>query len=111
VSAQKKQVRKTFRAAVFERDGYTCRACGFESSPERADAELDAHHITNRNEMPNGGYVPENGISLCALCHLKAETHHRGESVPHGFAPEELYELIGSSEETARAAALDESEA
>lgn len=105
MSAQKKQVRKNFRAAVFERDGYSCRACGFESSPERADAELDAHHITDRNEMPNGGYVAENGISLCADCHQNAEAHHRGDPVPPGFAPEELYALIGSSEEEARTAA------
>jgi 5-methylcytosine-specific restriction endonuclease McrA len=105
MSAQKKRVRKAFRAAVFERDGYTCRGCGFESSPERAEAELDAHHITDRNEMPNGGYVAENGISLCAECHGNAEAHHRGAPVPPGFAPHELYELIGASEAEARAAA------
>lgn len=105
MSAQKKHVRKNFRAAVFERDGYSCRACGFESSPERADTDLDAHHITDRNEMPNGGYVAENGIALCADCHLKAEAHHCGAPVPPGFSPEELYTLIGSSEGDARAAA------
>lgn len=105
MSTQKKQVRTNFRTAVFERDGYSCRACGFESAPERADGELDAHHITNRNEMPNGGYVVENGISLCVDCHKMAESHHRGDPVPAGFSPDELYELIGSSEPDARAAA------
>ncbi len=105
MSAQKKQVRKAFRAAVFERDGYSCRACGFRSSPERAEAELDAHHITDRNEMPNGGYVAENGVTLCADCQKNAEAHHRGDPVPPGFAPEDLYGLIGSSEGAARAAA------
>lgn len=39
--------------------------CSVRSYPERAERDLDAHHITDRNEMPNGGYVPENGISLC----------------------------------------------
>lgn len=111
MSAQKKQVRKAFRTAVFERDGYSCRACGFESSPERAEVELDAHHITDRNEMPNGGYVAENGIALCEECHKKAESHHRGEPVPPGFSPEELYALIGSSAEEARAAADNEPDA
>lgn len=108
MSADKKRVRKAFRAAVFERDGFACRACGFESSTETAEAELDAHHITDRNEMPNGGYVAENGITLCAACHLNAEAHHRGDPVPPGFAPEELYALIGSSAEAARAAAKAE---
>ena len=44
---------------VFVRDGYACRTCGFASTPRRAEDELDAHHITDRNEMPNGGYVAE----------------------------------------------------
>lgn len=104
MSQRKKQVRQKFRAAVFARDGFACRACGFASTPERADEELDAHHITDRNEMPNGGYVAENGISLCAECHAKAEAFHCGDPVPPGFAPAELYALIGSSEEEARAA-------
>ncbi len=54
--------------------------------------------------MPNGGYVAENGISLCEKCHPKAETYHCGEPVPPGFSPDELYALIGSSQEAARAA-------
>ncbi len=104
MSRQKKQVRWYFRSAVFERDGYTCRACGFVSSPEHAAEELDAHHITDRNEMPNGGYVVENGICLCSACHWKAETFHRGEPTPDGFNPSELYALIGSDVARARAA-------
>src|SRR4051812_36853788 len=104
MSQRKKQVRQKFRDAVFARDAFTCRGCGFASSPERAEAELDAHHVTDRNEMPHGGYVPENGISLCEACHAKAEAFHRGEPVPPGFSPAELYLLVGSSEEEARAA-------
>ncbi len=97
MSQAKKRIRAAFRAAVFWRDGYRCRCCGFQSSPERAEEELDAHHITDRTEMPHGGYVPENGISLCALCHEKAECHHQGEPVPVGYGPGDLYGLIGSS--------------
>jgi hypothetical protein len=121
MSQRKKQVRQNFRDAVFARDAFTCRGCGLvppstvpagtsmfrcagRSGPERAEAELDAHHITDRNEMPNGGYVAENGISLCETCHAKAEAFHCGEPVPPGFSPVELYVLIGSSEEEARAA-------
>jgi hypothetical protein len=104
MSQRKKQIRQQFRNTVFGRDAFTCRRCGFASAPERAEEELDAHHITDRNEMPNGGYVAENGITLCADCHAKAETFHRGAPVPPGFAPADLYALIGSSEEEARAA-------
>jgi 5-methylcytosine-specific restriction endonuclease McrA len=104
VSQKKKDARRQFRAAVFARDNYSCRACGFASSPERAEEELDAHHITDRHEMPNGGYVAENGVALCEVCHRKAEAFHRGEPVPPGFGPADLYVLIGSGAEEARAA-------
>jgi hypothetical protein len=104
MSQRKKLIRQQFRNAVFGRDAFACVGCGFQSSPDRAEDELDAHHITDRHDMPNGGYVAENGVSLCAECHVKAEAFHRGEETPPGFAPRELYERIGSDEETARAA-------
>jgi 5-methylcytosine-specific restriction endonuclease McrA len=104
MSQRKKQIRQKFRDAVFGRDHFTCRGCGFASTPERAEEELDAHHITDRHEMPNGGYVAENGVTLCETCHAKAEAYHCGGPVPEGFAPANLYALIGSSEEEARAA-------
>ena len=51
--------------------------------------------------MPNGGYVLENGASLCAECHKKAEQFHEtGTSFP-GYSPEELYAAIDSSHEKA----------
>jgi 5-methylcytosine-specific restriction endonuclease McrA len=75
----KHNVRQEFRLAVFQRDGYKCRICG-------STHLLDAHHITNRNEMEDGGYVVENGITLCDRCHLVAER----------FYPDKLYQLIGS---------------
>ena len=54
--------------------------------------------------MPHGGYAAENGVSLCDACHEKAEAYHCGDEVPPGFLPADLYALIGSSEEDARAA-------
>ncbi len=68
------------------------------------DGFLDAHHIADRNLMPNGGYVKSNGISLCHDCHVKAEHFHStGEAYP-GFAPDNLYAAIGSSRELAEEA-------
>lgn len=100
MSNNKKQVRAAFRDSVYKRDKYTCRACGRKFSIDTAEENLDAHHVTNRNEMPNGGYVKENGISLCKhgspSCHEKAEAVLNGEEIP-GFSKEELYAKIGSS--------------
>lgn len=90
MSQRKKEIRRRFRDAVFKRDNNLCKVC---SGPH----PLDAHHITDRNLMPNGGYVVKNGISLCATCHELAEVFHEiGEAYP-GFSPEELYKMIGSS--------------
>lgn len=69
MSAKKKNIRDKFRSDVFGRDGYQCRVCS-------RDHGLDAHHVTDRKEIPDGGYVKENGISLCDACHLKAELWH-----------------------------------
>jgi 5-methylcytosine-specific restriction endonuclease McrA len=108
MSVNKKTTRKAFREAVFERDRYRCAVCGragqdrqgsnlhLKFHRESSPVDLDAHHVTNRNLMPNGGYVKENGISLCPECHVSAEAEE------DGFAPQNLYEIIGSSVEKAR---------
>lgn len=58
--------RDSFRNKVFERDAYKCIVCG-----EKAQ---DAHHILERRLWKDGGYYIENGASLCASCHLLAES-------------------------------------
>jgi hypothetical protein len=90
MSKKKKQIRENFRNEVFSRDKNKCRKCG--------KTAVDAHHITDRNEMPNGGYVKENGISLCADCHAIAEIWHETgkEKFVDGYHPDDLYDLIGS---------------
>ena len=93
MSEKKKLVRANFRSEVFKRDGHKCKMCGWNEELDK----LDAHHITDRTLMPNGGYVKENGISLCPECHIKAEQFHTtGTSYP-GYSPEELYVKIGSN--------------
>lgn len=96
MSAKKKARRAWFRAQVFGRDQHCCRKCGSIEA-------LDAHHITDRKAMPNGGYVPENGISLCETCHRLAELWHESghrEWIP-GYHPGDLYAEIGSTYEQA----------
>lgn len=98
---QKKTIREAFRKDVFERDGYRCAMCG------RNDCKLDAHHIQDRHNFPNGGYVKENGITLCDDlygCHWKAEHFHaHGVSYP-GYSPDELFARINSNLELAKIA-------
>ena len=97
MSKNKKIIRARFRNAVFTRDNYTCKVC---NKSNFSFETFDAHHITNRNDMPNGGYVLPNGITLCANCHLKAEVEMQGRH-HKGFSPEELYILINSSYDVA----------
>jgi hypothetical protein len=111
VSDKKKQVRANFRNATFKRDGYCCIVCKKQATETTAEAILDAHHITNRNELPAGGYCKENGATLCkgddgTSCHEKAEMWLSGEAQPEGYSPDDLYRLIGSSLEKALSASL-----
>lgn len=49
---RKKEIRRDFRDAVFERDDYVCLMCGLDADKEwyhnrkTCDEVLDAHHIT-----------------------------------------------------------------
>lgn len=117
--SKKKDIRKKFKQDVFKRDKYTCKCCFLKYTEEEAEIYLDAHHITDRNKMPNGGYVKENGISLCKYeqlnkmelsskseensCHMKAEKFHitEGKEWTEGIHPDDLYKKIESSYEKA----------
>lgn len=96
----KKQIREKFRLDVIERDKYTCKVCGVKSNDIYF---FDSHHITDRSEMPNGGYVKENGITVCDKCHIKCEKYHisNGEEYEEGLHPDDLYSMINSSKEIA----------
>lgn len=110
--SKKKDIRKNFRDSTFDRDGYCCKLCGNGPVLESPESVFDAHHITDRKEMPNGGYVKENGITLCKYnedgveegsCHMKAEQFHISEGTEWepGMHPDDLYKMIGSSYEKA----------
>ena len=97
----KKQIRENFRNSVFKRDKNTCQVCG----KKHTDIEnIDAHHVTDRTEMPYGGYVKENGITVCKEdCHFRVELFHinEGSSWEEGLHPDDLYKKINSSKELA----------
>lgn len=104
MSNKKKFVRQAFRDACYKRDNYKCVMCSFKSSSEKAEQELDAHHINDRNLMPNGGYVKENGISLCGPCHIKAEEFWSTGTAHPGYSQDDLFKKIGSNLEKAKKA-------
>jgi len=92
----KRNLRKQFNKDCLERDDNKCRVC----DDEEATA---VHHITDRKEMPNGGYHYKNGISLCDECHKKAEIFHMtsGKKWAANMHPNDLYNIIDSSKEEA----------
>lgn len=109
----KKDIREYFRTIVFERDNYTCKVCHKKWTTNDVDpnaGKMNAHHITDRHHFPNGGYVLENGITVCDgkenSCHMKCELFHisGGTKWNEGLHPDDLYILINSSREKANKA-------
>ncbi len=104
----KKLKRLNFCNNCMTRDSYRCAACKCPA-PEGQKPEdyFDVHHIVDRHDMSNGGYVKENGITLCPYCHEKAEVFHAtGKAFP-GYSAKDLFEKIGSSKEEAVKASID----
>ncbi len=113
----KKNIREKFRNDVFKRDNYTCKICGYGPFEIRSSEIFDAHHITDRSLMPNGGYVKENGITVCKdvresdpdyelpllSCHMRCEQYHisNGEQWEDNLHPDDLYRIVDSTLELA----------
>lgn len=98
----KKEIREKFREVCLKRDKLSCAVCGIKAkSFEEAEKLFDVHHITNRKEIVNGGYVLENGISLCEEDHIKAEVYHSTGVSVEGYSPDDLYKIINSNLEKA----------
>ena len=89
-----KALRKQFNEECLKRDKNKCVFC-----PKTEN--LNVHHITDRHEIPNDGYVKENGITVCEQHHWDCEQYHIGKLYSKDFHPNELYLKIGSSKEEA----------
>lgn len=51
-----------WRTEVYERDGYTCQACGM-------GGKLVAHHIDSWKSHESLRFTVDNGVTLCVSCH------------------------------------------
>ena len=85
-----KRWRKQFNEDCLKRDGNKCVFCDVTEN-------LNVHHITDRHDIFNGGYVLSNGITVCETHHLMCEEHHTTGHAVVGFSPNDLYTKIGSS--------------
>lgn len=55
-----------WRNAVFKRDNYTCKACGYDKGHI-----IQAHHIYSYTKYPEYRFEVHNGITLCKHCHKR----------------------------------------
>lgn len=63
---------KEWRAAVFERDNYTCRHCQVRGR------RLHSHHIKSFALYPELRFDINNGITLCKECHKAVHRQKKG---------------------------------
>lgn len=98
MSKQKKLIREQLRNEVMKRSGYKCEIC---KVIPRAPAPLEAHHIINRNNLPNQGMTKWNIINLCSSCHQKAEAFLNSAIIDTKYSPNNLFRIIKSTPEKA----------
>jgi hypothetical protein len=65
---------KFWRDSVFRRDNYTCKLCG-----DTKGGNLHSNHIKRFSDFPSLRLDVNNGITLCADCHMKRVTNHEIE--------------------------------
>jgi 5-methylcytosine-specific restriction endonuclease McrA len=59
-----------WRDTVYERDDYTCLACG------QKGGRLNAHHLYNVADYPDSRRDVTNGVTLCRGCHAIGGEHY-----------------------------------
>jgi hypothetical protein len=63
IVARKRPEIYEWRTLVYQRDDYTCQACG------KRGVRLTAHHLYDYKRYPSYRTSPDNGVCLCKVCH------------------------------------------
>ncbi len=66
---------KKWRLSVFERDDFVCQKCGYFNGCGVSRKDLNAHHIVRWIDSIELRYEVDNGMTLCAECHIKEHTN------------------------------------
>lgn len=61
----------SWRAAVFERDGYSCQVCGDDRG-----GNLNAHHLEPYRDVKKKRWDVSNGVCVCDTCHRAFHQAH-----------------------------------
>jgi hypothetical protein len=72
-----------WRMSVFERDGFTCVACGSKGG------KVNAHHLESYARVPESRTDINNGATLCVPCHRE---YHR--NIRHNDADAESFKFF-----------------
>ena len=83
VSSENRRMRSSaafreWREAVFERDNYTCVACG------QRGGYLEPDHIKPFAYFPDLRFDPGNGRTMCKPCHKKTDTYGHKAKIKYG---------------------------
>lgn len=66
-----------WRRSIFIRDDFTCQKCG------KKNVYLQAHHIRNWKDNPDGRYDITNGETMCLHCHKRIHFPNKQQEVHH----------------------------
>ncbi len=66
---------KYWRIAVFKRDNFTCKNCGYRNGDGTKRKDLHAHHIVKWIDSIELRYEVDNGKTLCVPCHINEHTN------------------------------------
>ncbi len=66
---------RLWREAVFARDSWTCQECNVKGG------DLHAHHKKSFSQYPELRFAIDNGLTLCAVCHMETPNYKNKKQI------------------------------